>query len=42
MSNLLEYSGNYSMISESLQNYCRDEVNDGGNETDAADNNRPK
>ena len=28
MYNLLEYSGNYSMISESLWNYYRDEIND--------------
>ena len=26
MYNLLEYSGNYSMTSESMWNYCRDEV----------------
>ena len=28
MHNLLEYSRNYSMISESLWNYYRDEIND--------------
>ena len=28
MHNLLEYSHNYSMISESLWNYYRDEIND--------------
>ena len=32
MYNLLEYSGNYSMTSESLWNYFRDEVNDNANE----------
>ena len=26
--NLLEYSDNYSIISGSLWNYCKDEVND--------------
>ena len=35
MHNLLESSGNYSMTSESLWNYYRDEMNDDANE-DAA------
>ena len=35
MHNLLEYSDNYSMTSGSLQNYCRDEVNDNTNENNA-------
>ena len=30
--NLLEYTDNYSMTSEGLWNYCRDEVNYGENE----------
>ena len=30
--NLLEYKDNYSIISGSLWNYCRDEVNDAANE----------
>ena len=38
MHNLLEYSHNYSMISESLWNYYRDEINDDVNEND--NNNR--
>ena len=38
MHNLLEYSHNYSMISESLWNYYRDEINDDVNEND--DNNK--
>ena len=38
MHNLLEYSHNYSMISESLWNYYRDEINDHVNEND--DNNK--
>ena len=32
MSNLLQYSGNYSMTSGSLWNYYRDEMNDDANE----------
>ena len=32
MYNLLEYSGNYSMTSGSLWNYCRDGINDDANE----------
>ena len=32
MYNLLEYRDNYSMISGSLWNYCRDEINDDVNE----------
>ena len=32
MYNLLEYNENYSMTSESLQNYYRNEVNDCANE----------
>ena len=36
MYNLLEYSDNYSMTSESLWNYYRDEVNDDENEIDNA------
>ena len=35
MYNLLEYYNNYSMISESLWNYCRDEVDDNANENNA-------
>ena len=38
--NLLEYRDNYSMISISLWNFCRDEVNDATNEI--ADNRRMK
>ena len=38
MYNLLEYSNNYSMISGSLWNYYRDEINDDANEN--AINNR--
>ena len=34
MYNLLEYSGNYSMTSESLWNYYRDKVNDDVNKID--------
>ena len=34
MYNLLEYSDNYSMISENLWNYYRVEVNNSGNEID--------
>ena len=37
MYNLLEYSGNFSMTSESLWNYYRDEVNDSANEIDDND-----
>ena len=40
MYNLFEYSNNYSMTSESLRNYYRDEANDDDNENDNADNNR--
>ena len=36
MYNLLKYSGNYSMMSGTLQNYYRDEVNDAANENNAA------
>ena len=35
---LLEYSRKYSMISESLWNSYRDEVNDSANEIDENDN----
>ena len=40
MYNLLEYSGNYSMTSESLWNYHRDEVNDPANENNGGNNYR--
>ena len=40
MYNLLKYSDNYSMTSESLWNYYRDVVNDDENENDNANNNR--
>ena len=40
MYNLLEYSKNYSMISESLSNYYRDEVMDDANENNLAGNDR--
>ena len=33
MYNLLEYSGNYSMTLGSLQNYCRDGINEFAIET---------
>ena len=36
MYNLLEYSDNYSMASESLWNYHRDETNDDVNENNTA------
>ena len=36
MYDLLEYSDNYSITSESLWNYYRDEVNDIANENNAA------
>ena len=36
--NLLEYSDNSSMISGSLWNYYRDEVNDSANENNDANN----
>ena len=36
MYNLLEYSDNYSMTSESFWNYYRDVVNDDENEIDNA------
>ena len=37
MYDLLEYSSdNYSIISRSLWNYCRDEVNDNANENNVA------
>ena len=36
--NLLEYSDNYSKISESLWNYYRDEMNYDENENDANEN----
>ena len=35
MYNFLEYSDNYSVTSESLWNYYRDEVNDAANESNA-------
>ena len=38
MHNLLEYSGNCSMTSGSLQNYHRDKSNDDANENNAAGN----
>ena len=38
MYNLLEYSDKYSITSESLWNYYRDEVNDDENENDNANN----
>ena len=38
MHKLLEYSNNYSIASESLQNYYRDEVNYDANENNAAGN----
>ena len=38
--NLLEHSKNYSMISESLPNYYRDEVIDDANESNQAGNDR--
>ena len=38
--NLLEHSKNYSMISESLPNYYRDEVIDDANENNQAGNDR--
>ena len=40
MYNLLEYSDNCSMTSESLWNYYRDEVNDDANENGDAGNYR--
>ena len=36
MFNLLEYSDNYSMTSEGLWNYYRDDINDDGNKNNAA------
>ena len=36
--NLLEYSDNYSMISRSLWDYHRDEINDDANENNDANN----
>ena len=39
MYNLLEYTENYSRMSESVWNDHRDEVSDGANEIDAADSN---
>ena len=38
MCNLLEYSGNYSMASESFWDYYRDEVDDDENEINNANN----
>ena len=38
MYNFLEYSGNYSMISGSLWNYHRSEINDDANENNPANN----
>ena len=40
MCNLFEYSDNYFMISGSLWNYYRDDINDDENENDNANNNR--
>ena len=40
MYNLLDYSGNYTMTSESLWSYYRDEINDDENEND--DNRKTK
>ena len=37
--NLLEYSGNYSMMSESSWNYYRDKINADANESDNTTNN---
>ena len=46
MYNLLEYSDNYSMISGSLWNYYRDEINydanENNNETNKINNNKTK
>ena len=39
MFNLLDYSGNYSMTSESLWNCYRDKINDNENDNDDNDNN---
>ena len=36
MSNLMEYSDNYSMTAGSLWNYYRDYINDDANENNAA------
>ena len=36
MNNLLKFSDNYSVTPESLQNYYRDEVDEGKNENDNA------
>ena len=36
MNNLLKFSDNYSVTPESLQNYYRDEVDEGENENDNA------
>ena len=38
MYNLLVYSDNYSMTSESLWNYYRDKINDDANENNVANN----
>ena len=38
MYNLLEYSDNYSMISRSLWDYYRDEINDDANENNDVNN----
>ena len=38
MYNLLEYSENYSMKPGSLRNFYRDDINDGTNENNDADN----
>ena len=40
MYNLLEYSNNYSMTSESLWNYYRDEINDDENQNDNDNGNK--
>ena len=38
MYNLLEYSDNYSMTSESFWNYYKDELNDSANENNDGNN----
>ena len=40
MHNLLDYNENYSITSESLWNYYRDEVNDSANENNSANDYR--
>ena len=39
MYNLLEYSGNYSLTSGNLWNYCEDQINDNAIEHNGALNN---